>query len=63
MLNASNEIAVEAFLGEQIGFMDIPRVVRAALENHSVGAGNLDGIYEADRWAREKTGEIVGKIR
>jgi 1-deoxy-D-xylulose-5-phosphate reductoisomerase len=63
VLNASNEIAVDAFLKEQIGFMDIPRVVQAALESHSIGTGNLDGIYEADRWAREKAGQIVGKIK
>ena len=63
VLNASNEIAVEAFLKEQIGFMDIPRVVHAALESHSIGTANLDGIYEADRWAREKAGQIVEKIK
>ncbi|MEE2754638.1 MAG: 1-deoxy-D-xylulose-5-phosphate reductoisomerase [Candidatus Latescibacterota bacterium] len=63
VLNASNEIAVEAFLKEKIGFMDIPRVVQAALDSHSIGTGNLDEIYEADRWAREKAGQIVVKIK
>ena len=63
VLNASNEIAVEAFLKEKIGFMDIPRVVQAALDSHSIGTGNLDEIYEADRWAREKAGQIVLKIK
>jgi 1-deoxy-D-xylulose-5-phosphate reductoisomerase len=62
VLNASNEIAVGAFLKEQIGFMDIPRVVGEALESHTTGVGDLEGIYEADRWARERAEEIVGEI-
>jgi len=32
VLNAANEIAVEAFLARQIGFNDIPRLVRETLE-------------------------------
>ena len=61
VLNASNEIAVEAFLEERIGFMDIPRVVEDALDAHENGTGDLDGIYEADRWAREAARGIVEK--
>jgi len=61
VLNASNEIAVEAFLKERIGFMDIPGVVGDALEAHENGTGDLDGIYEADRWAREAARNIVEK--
>ena len=32
VLNAANEIAVQAFLDRRIGFLDIPRVVAAALD-------------------------------
>ena len=32
VLNAANEIAVQAFLDRRIGFLDIPRVVAQALE-------------------------------
>jgi 1-deoxy-D-xylulose-5-phosphate reductoisomerase len=31
VLNAANEVAVDAFLKEQIGFMAIPKVVEGAL--------------------------------
>jgi len=31
ILNAANEIAVEAFLAEQIGFMDIPHIIESVL--------------------------------
>ncbi len=59
VLNASNEIAVDAFLEERIGFMDIPRVVGKALEAHEVGPGDLEHIYEADGWARREAEGIV----
>ena len=36
ILNAANEIAVEAFLAEQIGFMDIPNTIDAVLAAASV---------------------------
>ena len=62
VLNASNEIAVDAFLDERIGFMDIPGVVGEALNVHENGKGDLDGIYEADRWAREAARGIVDKL-
>jgi len=31
ILNAANEIAVEAFLADQIGFMDIPAIIESVL--------------------------------
>jgi len=52
-LNAANEVAVEAFLGGRIGFMDIPGVVRATLDRAVRGTTeSLDAILESDRRAR-----------
>ena len=62
VLNASNEIAVEAFLQERIGFMDIPHVIGKSLDAHDTDCGDLDAIYEADRWAREASTEIVDAL-
>lgn len=54
VLNAANEIAVEAFLGKKISFYDIPRIIEAAMNNHSVvAADNLASIVGADSEARE----------
>lgn len=61
VLNASNEIAVEAFLEERIGFMDIPRTVRKTLDRHEVTTASLETIYQADDWARKTAAEIVGE--
>lgn len=54
ILNASNEIAVEAFLNEQIGFMDIPAVSDFVLnEIANSSADTLDMILDIDRQARQ----------
>jgi len=53
VLNAANEVAVAAFLEERIGFMDIPRVVRATLDRAAGGpADSLAEILDADGRAR-----------
>jgi 1-deoxy-D-xylulose-5-phosphate reductoisomerase len=60
ILNAANEIAVEAFLDRRIGFLDIPRVVESALETGEAKLSNtppadLETVLSADgearRWA------------
>jgi 1-deoxy-D-xylulose-5-phosphate reductoisomerase len=54
VLNAANEVAVAAFLEERIGFMDIPRVVRDALEGVPAADGaTLESVLDADARARE----------
>ena len=54
MLNAADEVAVAAFLAGRIGFMDIPRVVSAALEAvPAEPAADLDAVLGADARARE----------
>lgn len=54
VLNAANEVAVELFLKEKIGFLDIADSVEAAMEAHTVKSKpSLEDILEADRWARE----------
>jgi 1-deoxy-D-xylulose-5-phosphate reductoisomerase len=61
VLNAANEVAVEAFLARRIGFTDIPRHVAEALEAHHGNAGpDLAAILEADRWARRWTTQRIG---
>jgi 1-deoxy-D-xylulose-5-phosphate reductoisomerase len=54
VLNAANEVAVAAFLGGRLGFLDIPRVIEAVLDRHSNGpVDGLATVLEADCWARE----------
>jgi len=54
VLNAANEVAVEAFLNGKTGFLDIPRVVEQVMERHKVVyKPDLETILAADRWARK----------
>jgi len=56
VLNAANEIAVEAFLKEKISFVQIIQLVQKTLEAHQPKPlSSLEDVLEADRWARECT--------
>ncbi len=53
VLNAANEIAVQAFLDGNIGFLDIPRVIQSVMQRHKPAETlTLEAILEADVWAR-----------
>lgn len=63
VLNAANEVAVEAFLTHQSGFMAIPRIIEDTL-SAAPSAGlptgaDLDGILAIDAWARGKAQQMV----
>lgn len=56
VLNAANEVAVEAFVNRKINFPQITETVRRTMEAHAVTAHpTLEQILEADRWARQNT--------
>ena len=60
MLNAANEVAVEAFLAGRIGFLDIAALVEAVLAACAGGvATSLDEILEVDAEARRRAAELV----
>ena len=55
VLSAANEQAVELFLNESIGYLDIPRVIEAACTAHRQEhklAPSLEEIVHFDGWAR-----------
>ncbi|MDR2535137.1 MAG: 1-deoxy-D-xylulose-5-phosphate reductoisomerase [Treponema sp.] len=51
--NAANEVAVEAFLKERIGFLDIPRIVKSVLDQEWSGQMELEAVLEIDKRARK----------
>lgn len=58
VMNGANEVAVGAFLHEQIGFNDIPALVESALDRvEQVSNPVLADILEADRLARKAVRE------
>ena len=53
VLNAANEVAVEAFCQRRITFEDITRTVARTMDRHEVvGQPTLEQILSADAWAR-----------
>ena len=60
VLNASNEVLVEKFLKDQIGFYDIPYYIEKSLDAHnSIINPKLDDILEVDRWARSYINDLL----
>ncbi|HEX4301788.1 MAG TPA: 1-deoxy-D-xylulose-5-phosphate reductoisomerase [Rhizomicrobium sp.] len=65
VLNAANEIAVDAFLNRRIGFLDISRVVEETLANSpeaNAPCETLDGVLAADARAREQAAAISRRV-
>ena len=64
ILNASNEVAVAGFLGGNLGFLDIPRVVEETLEKIPASViGSVDDVLSVDRAARQVAEEIMSDTR
>ena len=60
LLNAANEVAVQAFLERRIGFRDIDRVIaRVMHENEHGEAGSIDAVMAQDARARMAAQAIV----
>ena len=63
VLNAANEVAVEAFLKKRIKFMEIPEYIQRVLElHHAVNKPTFEDILDADRWARKAADELLGAL-
>jgi 1-deoxy-D-xylulose-5-phosphate reductoisomerase len=54
ILNAANEVAVEAFLAEKIGFMDIPQIIETVLQEANIQqVESIEQLVAVDALARE----------
>jgi 1-deoxy-D-xylulose-5-phosphate reductoisomerase len=63
LLNAANEIAVDAFLDKRIGFRDIDRVIaRVMHENAHGAASSIEAVMAQDALARSAAGAIVAGL-
>ena len=60
VLNAANEVAVEAFLDGKLGFMAIPRVIEKTMSAHEgEHVSTLDTVRRVDRWARSEAQDVA----
>ena len=61
VLNAVNEVAVNAFMDGTIRFTEIPLLIQGVMESHEVKpVHTVEDILKADHWAREKTKALLG---
>jgi 1-deoxy-D-xylulose-5-phosphate reductoisomerase len=59
-LNAANEIAVQAFLNNEIAFLDISHLIRETMNAYTPQVlTSIEETLEVDRWAREKASDLV----
>ncbi len=68
VLNGANEIAVDSFLKEKIRFVDIPEVIYAVMQSHSlVTSPTIDDVVVADNWSRREATKVItgliGEVR
>ena len=60
VLNAANEVAVEAFSNQEIEFNNITETVAATMDAHEpIESPSLEEILEADSWARKTARNLL----
>jgi 1-deoxy-D-xylulose-5-phosphate reductoisomerase len=58
VLNAANEVAVAAFLKDEIGFLEIPKMVKSAMDNHEIiPKPTLNQLIQVDAQTRASFGK------
>ena len=59
-LNAANEIAVHAFLNNQIAFLDIPKIIQETMTAYCpTPLSTIEDVLDVDQWARRTAEEIM----
>ncbi len=64
VMNAANEVAVEAFLEGKIGFMAIAESIERVMDLHVAHSlASIEEVLEADRWGRATARDVLGVQR
>ena len=60
VLNAANEIAVDAFLKGSIKFLDIAEIIEKTMDAYTViNDYTIDELLEADKWGRSYASQLI----
>ncbi|NNK84787.1 MAG: 1-deoxy-D-xylulose-5-phosphate reductoisomerase [Desulfobacterales bacterium] len=63
VLNAANEMAVNAFLNQGVSFTNIFNIIDKTMESHKIVKNPiLSDIIDADQWARKKADEMITRL-
>jgi 1-deoxy-D-xylulose-5-phosphate reductoisomerase len=64
VMNAANEIAVEAFLNGAIGFLQIAEVIERTMDAHQAhDLKSIEEVLQADSWGRDTALGICGGLK
>ncbi len=64
VMNAANEVAVDAFLSGRITYLQIASLIEKTMDAHQVHRlGSIEEALEADRWGRSTAGEICKTLK
>lgn len=62
VLNAADEVAVEAFLAGRLKFKDIYKIIKKVMDAHKiVSVSSIEEVLEADSWARKMAKKEIGE--
>ncbi len=62
VMNAANEVAVEAFLSNKLSFLGISQVIeKVMLQHQGEDLTTVDQALHADRWGRHKAQELISE--
>jgi len=60
VMNAANEVAVEAFLNNDLKFLQIYPIIKKVMQKHqTIKSPTLNEILHADSWARRQAKELI----
>ena len=60
VMNAANEVAVEAFLNNQLSFLEISQVIEKVMDQHrGTDLTIVEQALQADLWGRQKAQELI----
>ncbi|NVN90979.1 MAG: 1-deoxy-D-xylulose-5-phosphate reductoisomerase [Desulfuromonadales bacterium] len=63
VMNAANEIAVEAFLEGRIGFLQIAQIIESTMDAHQAhDLHSIEEVLHADQWGRTTAREISKRL-
>ena len=63
VLNAANEVAVDAFLHDRLGFNDITRVVDACMNAHErLDVVSFEQLADVDAWTRRRAAQAIASL-
>lgn len=64
VMNAANEVAVEAFLSGKIKFTEIVDFIEKTMDSHTPHPlKSIEEVLLADKWSRDKTRELLGEAK